>query len=66
MDHSKTAWTAILRGTALVIFKEPIDALPLSDNEAARAAFRERFLALPEGRIYDVFEFLLEDDRSGA
>ncbi len=66
MDHSKTAWIGILRGAALAVFKEPIDALPAADNEAARAAFRERFLALPERRIYDLIEFLLTDDRAGA
>lgn len=64
-DHARTAWTAVLRGSCLAFFKEPIDALPSADNEAARLAFRERFLALADCRIYDLFEFLLADDRAG-
>jgi hypothetical protein len=65
MDHSKTAWTAVLRGSCLAFFKEPIDDLPSSDNEASRLLFKERFFAVPEGRLYDLFEFLLSDDRAG-
>lgn len=64
-DHSRTAWTAVLRGTGLAFFKEPIDALPSSDNEASRLAFRERFFALPDFRVYDLYEFLLRDDGAG-
>jgi hypothetical protein len=63
-DHSRTAWTAILRGSGLAFFKEPIDTLP-ADNDAARLAFRERFFELPEFRVYDLYEFLLRDDRAG-
>lgn len=64
-DHSRTAWTAILSGAALVLFKEPLDALPLADNEGSRAVFRDRFFGLPDHRVYDLFEFLLLDDRGG-
>jgi hypothetical protein len=64
-DHSGTAWTAVLRGSCLAFFKEPIDGLPVSDNEASRLSFRERFFALPDYRVYDLFEFLLGDDRAG-
>lgn len=64
-DHSRTAWTAVLRGASLSFFKEPIDELPSADNEASRLLFKERFFALPEHRLYDLFEFLLADDRAG-
>ena len=64
-DHSRTVWTAVLRGSCLAFFKEPIDDLPASDNDASRAAFRDRFLSLPEHRLYDLIEFLLVDDRAG-
>lgn len=64
-DHSRTAWSAILRGACLGFFREPIDLLPERDNDGSRTAFRERFFSLPEHRIYDLFEFLLEDDRAG-
>ncbi len=65
-DQSRTAWTAILRGSCLEFFREPIDLLPDSDNDASRAAFRERFFSQPEYRLYDLFEFLLSDDRAGV
>ncbi len=64
-DHSRTVWTAVLRGSCLAFFKEPIDELPAADNEASRLLFKERFFALPEYRVYDLFEFLLADDRAG-
>jgi hypothetical protein len=64
-DHSGTVWTAVLRGSCLAFFKEPIDGLPVSDNEASRLSFRERFFALPDYRVYDLFEFLLGDARAG-
>lgn len=64
-DHARTAWSAVLRGSCLAFFKEPIDELPVSDNEASRLGFRERFFALPDDRVYDLFEFLLADDRAG-
>ncbi|MCL5966706.1 MAG: hypothetical protein M1550_05820 [Deltaproteobacteria bacterium] len=64
-DHSRTAWTAILRGSCLCFFKSPIDELPLSDNEASRRDFRDCFYALPDHRVYDLYEFLLSDDRAG-
>ncbi|MDA8121914.1 MAG: hypothetical protein M0Z38_05020 [Deltaproteobacteria bacterium] len=64
-DHSRTVWTAVLRGACLAFFKEPIDDLPASDNDASRAAFRDRFLSLPDHRLYDLVEFLLVDDRAG-
>lgn len=64
-DYSKVAWTAVLRGAALAFFREPIDELPLSDNDASRLALKGRFFALPEHRVYDLFEFLLADDRAG-
>jgi hypothetical protein len=66
MDHSRTAWTAILRGSCLVFFKAPIDELPAADNEASRQLFKEYFFGLPEHRLYDLFEFLLSDDRAGV
>jgi hypothetical protein len=64
-DFSKIAWTTVLRGAALAFIREPIDELPLSDNDASRLAMKERFFALPEHRVYDFFEFLLSDDRAG-
>lgn len=64
MDHSRTAWTAILRGSCLAFFSEPIDCLP-ADNDSARASFRERFFSLPDYRVYDLYEFLLSDDHAG-
>jgi hypothetical protein len=64
-DHSRTAWTAMLRGACLAFFKEPIDDLPSTDNEASRLSFRQRFFALPDDRVYDLFEFLLGDERAG-
>lgn len=64
-DHAKTVWIAVLRGSCLAFFKEPIDGLPSSDNDAARLAFRERFFALPDTRVFDLYEFLLRDDRAG-
>jgi hypothetical protein len=64
-DHSRTVWTAVLRGACLAFFKEPIDDLPAADNEASRLSFRERFFALPDHRIFDLFEFLLGNDSAG-
>lgn len=64
-DHSRTAWCAILRGGCLHFFREPIDELPLSDNEASRRRFRDLFFGLPDHRVYDLYEFLLADDRAG-
>jgi len=59
------AWTTILRGSCFAFFKEPIDELPLSDNDAARLAFKDLFFGLPDHRVYDLFEFFLVDDRGG-
>jgi hypothetical protein len=64
-DFSRIAWTAVLRGAALAFFREPIDELPLADNDASRLALKERIFALPDHRVYDLFEFLLSDDRAG-
>ncbi len=64
-DRSRTAWGAILRGACLSFFKEPIDELPLSDNDEARRVFRRHFFGLPEHRVYDLCEFLLVDDGAG-
>ncbi len=64
-DHSRTVWTAVLRGSCLAFFKEPIDDIPQSNNDAARLSFRNRFFGLPDHRIYDLFEFLLGDDKAG-
>ena len=64
-DFARIAWTAILRGACLSFFKEPIDELPLSDNDASRLALKDRFFGLPEHRIYDLFEFFLLDDHAG-
>lgn len=64
-DFAHVAWTAVLRGACLSFFKEPIDELPLSDNDASRLALKERFFDLPEHRLYDLFEFFLMDDHGG-
>jgi len=64
-DFAKMAWGTVLRGACLAFFREPIDELPIEDNDASRLALKERFLALPEHRIYDLFEFFLTDDRAG-
>jgi hypothetical protein len=64
-DFSRIAWTTILRGACLAFFREPIDELPLADNDASRLALKERFFALSGPRVYDLFEFLLADDRAG-
>jgi hypothetical protein len=64
-DFSRIAWTTVLRGAALAFFREPIDELPLNDNDASRLALKDRFFALPEHRVYDLFEFLLSDDHAG-
>lgn len=63
-DHSRTAWASILRGTCRAFFKEAIDDLPASDNEASRRGVKRRFFELSDHRVYDLFEFLLTDDRS--
>jgi hypothetical protein len=64
-DHSGTAWGALLRGACLAFFKETIDDLPVSDNEASRRALKEAFFGLPDHRVYDLFEFLLTGERAG-
>ncbi len=64
-DFARTAWTTVLRGSCLSFFKEPIDELPLSDNVASRLALKDRFFALPDHRVYDMFEFFLVDDHGG-
>jgi hypothetical protein len=64
-DFARVAWTAILEGACLSFFKEPIDELPLSDNDASRLALKDRFFGLPSPRVYDLFEFFLSDDHSG-
>jgi hypothetical protein len=64
-DFAHIAWTTVLRGACLSFFKEPIDELPLSDNDASRLALKDRFLNLPEPRLYDLFEFFLLDDNAG-
>jgi hypothetical protein len=64
-DFARIAWTTVLRGACLSFFKEPIDELPLSDNDAARLALKARFFDLPSPRVYDLFEFFLVDDRAG-
>src|SRR3990170_3131625 len=64
-DHSRTAWGAILRGSCLAFFKETIDDLPTADNEASCRALKDLFFGLPDHRIWDLFEFLLTDDRAG-
>lgn len=64
-DFSRIAWTTVLRGACLSFFKEPIDELPLSDNDASRLAMKDRFFDLPDHRVYDLFEFFLVDDHGG-
>lgn len=64
-DFARIAWTTVLRGACLSFFKEPIDELPLSDNDASRLALKDRFFNLPDHRIYDLFEFFLVDDHGG-
>jgi hypothetical protein len=64
-DFSRIAWCTVLRGAALSFFKEPIDELPLEDNDAARLAVKERFFSLADHRVFDWFEFLLVDERAG-
>lgn len=64
-DFSRIAWTTVLRGACLFFFKEPIDELPLSDNDASRLALKGRFFDLPDHRVYDLFEFFLLDDHAG-
>jgi len=64
-DFARIAWTTVLRGACLSFFKEPIDELPLSDNDASRLALKGRFFGLPDHRIYDLFEFFLVDDHAG-
>jgi hypothetical protein len=64
-DFSRVAWTTVLRGACLSFFKEPIDELPLSDNDASRLALKDRFFDLPDHRVYDLFEFFLVDDHAG-
>ena len=64
-DFARIAWTTVLRGACLSFFKEPIDELPLSDNDASRLALKSRFFDLPSPRVYDLFEFFLVDDRAG-
>ncbi len=65
-DRTRTAWISILRGTCLAFFKETIDDLPATDNEASIRELKRLFFALPAHRVYDLFEFLLVDDRSGT
>ncbi len=64
-DRSRTAWTAILRGACLAFFKETIDDLPAADNDASLREFKRLFFGIPGHRVYDLFEFLLVDDRAG-
>ena len=64
-DFARMAWGTVLRGACLAFFREPIDELPVSDNDASRLALKERFFELPEHRVYDLFEFLLADDHAG-
>jgi hypothetical protein len=64
-DHSRTAWGAILRGSCLAFFKETIDDQPTADNEASRGVLKDLFFRLPDHRVYDLFEFLLTNDRAG-
>ena len=64
-DFARIAWTTVLRGSCLSFFKEPIDELPLSDNDASRLALKDRFFDLPDHRVYDLFEFFLVDDGGG-
>jgi len=64
-DFARVAWTTVLRGACLSFFKEPIDELPLSDNDASRLSLKGRFFDLPDHRVYDLFEFFLTDDHGG-
>ena len=64
-DRSRTAWISILRGACLVFFKETIDDLPATDNDASLREFKRLFFGIPGHRVYDLFEFLLIDDRAG-
>jgi hypothetical protein len=64
-DFARVAWTAILQGACLSFFKEPVDELPLSDNDASRLALKDRFFDLPDHRVFDLFEFFLADDHAG-
>jgi hypothetical protein len=64
-DFARIAWTTVLAGACLSFFKEPIDELPLSDNDASRLALKSRFFGLPDHRVYDLFEFFLLDDHAG-
>src|SRR5512143_1017453 len=64
-DRSRTAWTAILRGACLAFFRKTIDDLPAADNDASLREFKSLFFGLPGHRVYDLFEFLLVDDRAG-
>jgi hypothetical protein len=64
-DFARIAWTTVLGGASLSFFKEPIDELPLTDNDASRLALKERFFDLPDHRVYDLFEFFLLDDHAG-
>jgi hypothetical protein len=64
-DFARIAWTAVLGGACLSFFKEPIDELPLSDNDASRLALKDRFFDLADHRVYDLFEFFLVDDHAG-
>ncbi len=64
-DFTRIAWTTVLRGACLSFFKEPIDELPLSDNDASRLALKGRFFGLPDHRVYDLFEFFLVDEHAG-
>jgi len=64
-DRSRTAWTAVLRGACLAFFKETIDDLPATDNDASSREFKRLFFGIPGHRVYDLFEFLLVDDRAG-
>jgi hypothetical protein len=64
-DFARIAWATILGGACLSFFKEPIDELPLSDNDASRLALKDRFFGLPDHRVYDLFEFFLADDHAG-
>jgi hypothetical protein len=64
-DFARIAWTTVLRGACLAFFKEPVDELPLSDNDASRLALKDRFFDLADHRVYDLFEFFLVDDHAG-
>ncbi|MGE5663642.1 MAG: hypothetical protein ACM31I_04855 [Deltaproteobacteria bacterium] len=64
-DRSRTAWTALLRGACLAFFKQTIDDLPSADNDASMREFKRLFFGIPAHRVYDLFEFLLADDRGG-